>query len=294
MEYPFPPEFPQQLRNLILAESIRAARDFERVKQDTHSRSAIEGLLRNYILRGFIVFVREAAELGRQGIWTAARVESESLEFLRRCTILARQEEGYDSSGNQLGEMVSHWNGRILPEVQRGFRQSPEWQEYEDILLAVADAPAGLRKDQSQLAPAATAVPVGVGKFPKIPQDAPCGGPRAIASIASPNLAHIELREEQGVVRKMLSAGLRRKPVRRSPKYEAIDRTLRCIAESRPTSHEEVFRALDGRIPIPNAVPIGGAGGWLAGFRRNKIAARTWLSKAWSHLSLPAFPRGPK
>jgi hypothetical protein len=45
MEYPFPPEFPQQSRNLILAESIRAARDFERAKQAARFPSAIEGLL---------------------------------------------------------------------------------------------------------------------------------------------------------------------------------------------------------------------------------------------------------
>jgi len=191
--------------------------------------------------------------------------------------------------------MVSHWDGSILPEVQRGFEQSPEWQEYELILLGVADAPVGPRQEESQLHPAATAVPVDVDKFPKIRQDEPSGGPRAIAPIASHNLAHIDkLREEQGAVWKAPSAGLRRKPVRRSPRYEAIDSTLRRIAESRPTSHEAVFRALDGRIPIPNAEPFGSAGGWLIGFRRNKTAARTWLSKAWSRLSLLAFPRGPK
>jgi hypothetical protein len=128
MEYPFPPELPQKSRNLVLAEGIRAARDFERAKQESRLSSAVEGLLRNYILRGFIVFVREAGELGRQRLWAAARVESESREFLRGCTILVRREEGYDGSRNRLGEMVSHWDGTILPDVQRGFEQSPEWK----------------------------------------------------------------------------------------------------------------------------------------------------------------------
>ena len=51
MEYPYPPEFPQESRALVLAESIRAARDFDEAKQQARFLSAIEGPLRNYILR---------------------------------------------------------------------------------------------------------------------------------------------------------------------------------------------------------------------------------------------------
>jgi hypothetical protein len=90
------------------------------------------------------------------------------------------------------------------------------------------------------------------------------------------------------------SGALGRKTVRRNSKYEAIDKALRSIGESRPTSHEEVFRALDGRVPVPNAKPFAGAGGWFAGFKRDRGAAHAWLSKAWSRLHLAAFPRGPK
>jgi hypothetical protein len=140
MEYPYPPEFPQKSRALVLAESIRAARDFDEAKQQARFLSAIEGPLRNYILRVFIVFVREAGELGRQRLWTVDRVESESREFLRQYTICARYEKGGDRSGNRLGEMVSNWGGDILPEIQRAFEQSPEWKEYEDILLTLTEA----------------------------------------------------------------------------------------------------------------------------------------------------------
>lgn len=90
------------------------------------------------------------------------------------------------------------------------------------------------------------------------------------------------------------SGGLGRKPVRRHSKNLLIDSALRRIAEARPRSHEEVFRALDGRAPIPHVELFQSAGGWSAGFRRDKAGARAWLSKAWSRLNLPAFPRGPK
>jgi hypothetical protein len=81
---------------------------------------------------------------------------------------------------------------------------------------------------------------------------------------------------------------------RQHARYEAIDKELRKIAEMRPMSHKEVFGSLDGRAPIPYAKPFATAGGWLAGFQRDQAAARAWLSKAWSRLHLPPFPRGPK
>jgi hypothetical protein len=81
---------------------------------------------------------------------------------------------------------------------------------------------------------------------------------------------------------------------RRNPRYQAIDVELRSIEQARPRSHEEVFRSINGRAPIPNAEPFQSAKGWLAGFKRDRVAARVWLSKRWSRLGLPPFPRGPK
>ena len=84
------------------------------------------------------------------------------------------------------------------------------------------------------------------------------------------------------------------KPVRRSRKYQVLDDALREIAKAQPKSHAEVFRALDGRASLPNAEPFQGARGWFAGFRSCRPAASSWLSKNWSRLNLPPFPRGPK
>lgn len=85
-----------------------------------------------------------------------------------------------------------------------------------------------------------------------------------------------------------------RKPVKRNARNRSIDSVLQEIAKMRPGNHEEVFRALEGRVRHPQAEPFVSAGGWLAGFQRNAHQARSWLSKAWSGLELPPFPRGPK
>ena len=85
----------------------------------------------------------------------------------------------------------------------------------------------------------------------------------------------------------------RRRP-RRSQKYERIDEELRKIALARPNTQEEVFEALQARRVVwPSAEPFA-THGWVAGFRRDEAAARSWLSKRWSELDLPPLPQGPK
>jgi hypothetical protein len=91
-----------------------------------------------------------------------------------------------------------------------------------------------------------------------------------------------------------LLGALAPKPVRRHPENIKIDDALRKIAEMHPKDHEEVFNYLDGRVRCPNAEPFRSAGGWSAGFQKDKAGARAWLSKAWSELNLPPFRRGPK
>lgn len=266
MQYPFPDEFPEKSRRTLLAEEIRAARDLEKAKKEG-SVSKLQDLLIGFILRVFIVFVREASELAHQGIWSAGRLESESLQFLQYCTVSARYERGYDKYGNQIGEMVSNW-GSIQPEVARAFKKSPLWQEYEDILHAVAVANAA--------PPATRAVEaLGVSERP-----AP-----AKQNVGTTALEAPAPRENRKV----------KKPVRRNQKYRVIDEALRELAESRPRSQKEVFQSLDGRhVVLPLAEPFMAARGWMAGFRQHPVAARAWLSKRWAELNLAALPRGPK
>jgi hypothetical protein len=86
-----------------------------------------------------------------------------------------------------------------------------------------------------------------------------------------------------------------RKPPRQNRRYQKIDEGLRLIAESHPSTQEEVFGLLDNRgIPHPPSDPFASAGGWTKGFHNDEAAARSWLSKRWAKLQLPPLRRGPK
>lgn len=143
MEYPYPREFPQESRDQVLAQVLRGARKFESDKQ--RAGSSVLAHLLEYILSVFITFVREAAELVRHGVWTTDRMNSESREFLRQFAIKARHEKGYDRSGYRLEELVSNWDGSLLPDARRAFEQFPQWQEFQDILLELAETRARVR-----------------------------------------------------------------------------------------------------------------------------------------------------
>ncbi len=265
MQYPFPDEFPEKSRRALLAEEIRGTRDLEKAKKEG-GVSKLQDLLIGFILRMLIVFVREASELVHQRIWSAGRLESESLQFLHHCTVSARYERGNDKYGNQIGEMVSNW-GSILPDVERAFKKSPLWKEYEDILLEVAVAPAEPQTIRAVEALGVSAPPAPAKKNAGTTAEAP--EPR-------------EGREAKN-------------PVRRNQKYRVIDKALQELAESRPRTQEEVFQALEGRHVVhPPAEPFMAARGWMAGFRKSPAAARAWLSKRWAELDLDPLPRGPK
>jgi hypothetical protein len=110
-------------------------------------------------------------------------------------------------------------------------------------------------------------------------------------------LARLELdvlKAELALPRPRKTRGPADKPVKRSARYPEIVRTLQEIALSNPKDHREVFRALDGRVSVPDAQPFLSAKGWVAGFKANPKTARAWLSRAWSRQHLPAFRRGPK
>jgi len=140
----YPKDFPPESRAAVLAEKLRAGRDFDQARENPLRPQYgldqyLEAELRRYILRTFIVFVREACKLGHKRIWHVDRVEQAAREFLRLATIDAV----YDKSGGAVGRnWNSHLDGSIQSEVMRQFERSGEWQQFQDALLQVAEGQA--------------------------------------------------------------------------------------------------------------------------------------------------------
>jgi hypothetical protein len=128
----YPSDFPPESRARVEAQKILAGRDFESAEHTTRWKRDVEAHLRRYILRTFLVFAKEAVALR---LWSVDDTDSKCTEFLRLLTINAYHDKG---RGLGLGKMISHLNGSILPEVEKEFKKSPEWQQYQDELLALA------------------------------------------------------------------------------------------------------------------------------------------------------------
>jgi hypothetical protein len=138
----YPREFSPEARAYVEAERLRAIRAYEQRRGELPAgyghMAENEENLRHFILRVFLAFARQACKFAEDGIWPVDKVRSQADEFLRRFTIQAYYDYGQDRGGHKLPEMTSNW-GHLRSEIERKFRESQEWHDYEDELLAVAE-----------------------------------------------------------------------------------------------------------------------------------------------------------
>src|ERR1039458_4598607 len=83
-------------------------------------------------MRVFGTFVEEACALRQERGWTIDRVKRECNDFLRILTIEVVRDEFPDLNGH----WINDWNGSVASDVERRFRTSAEWKQYEKLLLA--------------------------------------------------------------------------------------------------------------------------------------------------------------
>ena len=131
MEYPG--DFPAESRAKVEAARIRAGRRFEFDRAKAKWNSDIEALFKSYVLAMFLAFAKEASRLR---LWPVDKMRKNCQEFLRLLTI-----EAYFQKGKAAGlrDMISNWNGSILWEFQQEIEQTPQWRQFENILLKLAE-----------------------------------------------------------------------------------------------------------------------------------------------------------
>ncbi len=175
MEYP--QDFSPQARARVEAERLKAGKQLEQRRDQVPwvrygPVRADEENLRKYILQVFLVFAQEACKLGSQGQWPVDRIRPEMDEFLRRFTIEACSDKGYDKDGRKLPEMIDNY-GSILPKVKWEFKKSAEWQQFEQELLAVAEQQARHSPQSSGKVEAQTLKQLEVGEVAPAAQRSP-------------------------------------------------------------------------------------------------------------------------
>jgi hypothetical protein len=140
----YPREFDKATRAKLVAAEIIASRRVMMSRSLFSSGELIVGTafrlesshVFQYILTMFHAFAIEACALGRNGEWTADRVDRESQKFLRLITIQAQHRYG-SRSEYFLPQMISP-TGAIMPEILVYLEDSPAWQSYQVDLLTIA------------------------------------------------------------------------------------------------------------------------------------------------------------
>jgi hypothetical protein len=164
----YPKEFSAQARARVEAEQLKASIKFEEAQRwlkplpggvihgpgsCIHRFRAPEVFNERafylYVLRVFLAFSREACELGKQGIWTVGRIQSEAKHFLCRLTVAEYYEQLQDRfGGNPIWDLernrplvadATTGAGSLLPKVKRFIYESEEWRHCEAELLSIAE-----------------------------------------------------------------------------------------------------------------------------------------------------------
>jgi hypothetical protein len=234
----------------------------------------------------FLAFAREAMDYAIKSddpAWSDRELDQRCRDFLLSIVVDAWEDKGKDLGVRKMASSTG-WGYSIHDDAKRKLESSPEWKQYRELLLGALDAqsarPEECKSTQADGAAIITAT------ICAAPAAQPASGPDA-SELKSLETDSAVVPVEQ---HRLSKAASKRK---QNSKYEEIDEALRSIAESLPRSREDVFRALHGRVPVPNVRVFFGLGGWIGGFQRDSYRAGSWLSKRWAVLNLPAFPRGP-
>jgi hypothetical protein len=125
----YPHEFPPEARDRVEKEKIRASREL--LPASTYDFKDQEVAVR-CIMWIFLTFAGELCAVRSENGWTLERVQREAEEFLRRVTItiVFAKFPGCDR------HWISNWNGSIETNMERRLKGSPEWAQYEELLLA--------------------------------------------------------------------------------------------------------------------------------------------------------------
>jgi hypothetical protein len=136
-------EFPRAARARVEAATLRAYDALEQNVRGMEPWRRVDPFIR-CVLQVFIAFVREGYEFGKKSnhrAWTDRELEQRCRDFLLWTVV-----EAWEDKAKDLGirKMFSSggWGYSISDDDRRRIEKSPEWKQYQELLLEAFDASA--------------------------------------------------------------------------------------------------------------------------------------------------------
>lgn len=138
----YPSEFPQGARARVEAETLRAYAALEQSVRGMESWRRDVPFIHS-VMRVFLVFVREACAFANESshpAWSDGELDRQCRGFLLSIVIHAWVDKGKDLGIRKMFSSPHNWGYSFDDDTRRKIQKSPEWKQYQELLLGMFDA----------------------------------------------------------------------------------------------------------------------------------------------------------
>jgi hypothetical protein len=137
----YPGEFPPDARARVESEKLRV---YAMLEQDVQglARGRRDLLFIGSVMRVFLAFAREACASGRScdpPAWSDSELDQTCREFLLSIVIEAWEDKARYLGVRQMFRSTHHWGYSLDEDAKRRIAASPEWKEYQNLLLGALE-----------------------------------------------------------------------------------------------------------------------------------------------------------
>jgi len=133
----YPSEFPQDARARVETEALRAYAVLEQEVRGIESWRRDVPFIR-CIMRVFIAFAREACAFGKKSnlpVWSDSELDQRCRDFLLSIVVDLWEDKAKDLGIRKMFSSPHNWGYSLDDGARRKIENSPEWKEYQDLLL---------------------------------------------------------------------------------------------------------------------------------------------------------------
>jgi hypothetical protein len=138
----YPSEFPRDARARVETETLRAYAALEQDVRGIESRRRDVPFIR-CVMRVFVAFARQACEFGKKSnhrAWSDRELDQRCRDFLLMIVIDAWEDKAKDLGIRKMFSSTHNWGYSLDDGARRKIENSPEWKEYQDLLLDVFES----------------------------------------------------------------------------------------------------------------------------------------------------------